>query len=87
MLLLVSTILSMTTPFTYQGDGLINSSTGIMAPPDIMKDLATSHDRGVTASKEYIQSHLTDNDAERDIFMPIKSQKRKTFSRIIRNAF
>ena len=82
----ISTIESMTNPFTTDCDGIVNISSGIVAGKDVENDLLRAHEVGDLAFVDFINSRLhvtapdSDNNGEKDIFTPINLQKLKTFS-------
>lgn len=74
----LSTINAMCNPFTIEEDGIVNLSTGSVAPKDVEVDLFKAQESGQLAYTLYTQERLITNDKQ--IYEPIKQMKLKTFS-------
>lgn len=77
---LMDTITSMCNSFTIEAGGIVNLSTGQVAPPDVQKDLKEAEEAGQLAHQCFIQERVTGD--EKDIYSPLKMLKLKTFSDI-----
>ena len=77
---LVATIQSMVNPFLYEGEDLISISSGCVAPKDTKDDLTGAYNIGRSCAEAFVETRMK---CETDkIFLPIKTNKLKTFSTI-----
>ena len=75
----MATISEMIDPFQddFQEDGIVNLSSGVVAPEDVVADLVGAFDKGNVVFKQFVSNKLLVD--EPDIFFPIPKQKLRTF--------
>jgi len=76
---IVSTIESMVDPFSYEGEDLINISSGIVAPVDVRNDLQHAFQIGTSGAEKFVVDRIGLN-GNVDFFAPLRTNKLKTFA-------
>ena len=78
----IATISEMIDPFQSdsQENGIVNLSSGVVAPEDVVTDLLDAFDKGNYGFEQFVSNKLLVDDP--DIFNPIAKQKLKTFASI-----
>ncbi len=72
------TITSMVDPFSYEGDCLINITSGVVASKEVQKDLLGAYTVGKSASQTFCTDRIERPNV--DLFTRITCQKLKTFA-------
>ena len=82
----IATTSKMVDPFQndLQEDGIVNLSSGVVAPEDVVTDLVGAFDKGNVAFKQFVSNKFLVG--EPDIFSPIAKQKLKTLVSIKKSA-
>lgn len=78
----IATISEMIDPFQSDSheNGIVNLSSGLVAPEDVVTDLLDAFDKGNDGFEQFVSNKLLVDDP--DIFSPIAKQKLKTFASI-----
>lgn len=78
----IATINEMIEPFQSdsQENGIVNLSSGVVTPDDVVTDLLDAFDKGNDGFEQFVSNKLLVDDP--DIFNPIAKQKIKTFASI-----
>ena len=75
---ITNTIEIMTDPFTFEGEYLINISSGVVAPNDVRDDLLQAYTLGKSVCDKFYKERISGSEV--DLFTPIRSQRLKTFA-------